>query len=216
MLSSAFARRLLRLPGANVRTRRFVPRTFVRHVLLAVLGCVLGECGTLPNARIVAGEVSVQPAVQIRVDEGHPWRPPFGLQRIGRPLLVTVEVAGPPEPATEYTLVARRDGQALSRSVLQLTNQSPATCQVAARALADRSWWCWPSRHRERRWSWRASRVRAASVRSGRRGRPDQVIHPVDLGCILVPSDWLVLRGDQTGRIEGMAMCRTRDVPARA
>ena len=30
--------------------------------------------------------------------------------------------------------------------------------------------------------------------------RPDVVIHPVDLGTIFVPADWLLLAGGQTGR----------------
>src|SRR5207237_7262766 len=29
---------------------------------------------------------------RIRVDPGHPWRPPFGLERVGQPLTVNVEI----------------------------------------------------------------------------------------------------------------------------
>ncbi|MBN1420218.1 MAG: hypothetical protein JXP34_15670 [Planctomycetes bacterium] len=43
--------------------------------------------------------------------------------------------------------------------------------------------------------------------------RPDRIIHPVDLGTILVPSDWLILADGQGGEIEVAAICRTGDLP---
>ena len=38
--------------------------------------------------------------------------------------------------------------------------------------------------------------------------RPDDPVHPVDLGTILVPSDWLLLEGQQSGTIRFAALCR--------
>ena len=166
----------------------------------------------LPIPESMAQESAGQPAVRIRVGEGHPWRPPFGLQRVGRPLLVTVEIAAVPEPAPEYLVIARRGAQELGRHTLALTGQSPSTGRLelnpwpdeiilvakpAAGAAVELA-----------RESWDPPAFEAAAF-----ARPDQAIHPVDLGCILVPSDWLLLRADQTGFVEGTALCRTRDVP---
>ncbi len=43
--------------------------------------------------------------------------------------------------------------------------------------------------------------------------RPDHIIHPVDLGTILVPSDWLLLADGQTGSVDVAAISRSGDTP---
>ena len=120
----------------------------------------------------------------------------------------------PQEPATEYMVVARR-GQELSRSVLKLSGHrprrggvvQPVACrnrtgrQIGAGAAVELA------RETMELPAWEAEVV----------ARPDAVIHPVDLGCILVPSDWLLLRGGQAGVVEGRpcvahATCRMRGV----
>jgi len=44
--------------------------------------------------------------------------------------------------------------------------------------------------------------------------KPDEVIHPVDLGAILVPHDWLLLRGGQKAKIEVAAIDHSADLRA--
>ena len=44
--------------------------------------------------------------------------------------------------------------------------------------------------------------------------RPAKVINPVDLGAILVPSDWLLLQGGQGGTVELAAISHDGDLPA--
>ena len=104
---------------------------FIRAVLLAALGVVLGGSCLLPVSRLWEVKQMRSRWRRSEFAEGHPWRPPFGLQRVGRPLMATVEISTPPASTTEYTLVARRGGQELSRCVLNLTGQSPSTCQVS-------------------------------------------------------------------------------------
>ena len=43
--------------------------------------------------------------------------------------------------------------------------------------------------------------------------RPESIIHPVDLGTILVPHDWLLLAGGQKATVEVAALNRGADVP---
>lgn len=52
------------------------------------------------------------------------------------------------------------------------------------------------------------------TLRSGRIRNPESRINPVDLGAILVPSDWLLLAGNQAGWIQGAAICRRSDLKA--
>ena len=40
----------------------------------------------------------------------------------------------------------------------------------------------------------------------------ERAVHPVDLGAILVPSDWLLLADGQTGTVAVAAICRAGDV----
>ena len=43
--------------------------------------------------------------------------------------------------------------------------------------------------------------------------RPEKVLHPVDLGTILPPTDWLLLAVGQKGCIDVAAICRNEDMP---
>jgi hypothetical protein len=193
--------------------RRPTAETAIRVVMMIAAGTVLGGCWLLPLVVAFGAETTqVQPEARIRVDDGHPWRPPFGLQRVGRPLMATVEISTPREAATEYALVTRRGAQELSRSVLKLTGQSPSMCQVPLNP--------WPTEI-----VLVATPPQGTAVELARQtveppafeaeavARPDNVVNPVDLGCILAPSNWLLLRGGQAGTVEAVAICRTRDVP---
>ena len=99
-----------------------------------------------------------------------------------------------------------------ARTVLTLTGQTPSTCQV--------SFDPWPTEL-----VLVAKPAQGAAVELARQtvepvpfeadaiARPDRIIHPVDLGTILVPSDWLVLADGQRGSIDVAAICRTGDMP---
>jgi len=148
----------------------------------------------------------------MRVDRGHPWRPPFGLDRIGQPLRAVVEIASDRPPRPEYAVVAYLRGKETARTVLTLTGQPPWTCQV--------SFDPWPTEL-----VLVAKPPEGAAVELARQtvepvpfeadaiARSDRDLHPVDLGTILVPADWLLLADDQRGSIDVAAICRTGDVP---
>ncbi len=91
-----------------MRIKFLAMRLVALLLLLAPLGPLFPQqdCGELVVARI-------------RLDPGHPWRPPFGLERVGKPI----------------------------------------TAWAEAEAAA----------------------------------RPEKLIHPLDLGTIFVPHDWLIL-----------------------
>src|SRR5947207_3284251 len=57
----------------------------------------------------------------IRIDPGHPWRPPFGLDRVGKTLTAVVELGSATRPEREYYLAGFRDGHELERHVLNLS-----------------------------------------------------------------------------------------------
>ncbi len=153
-----------------------------------------------------------KPASQIRIDAGHPWRPPFGLDRVGRPLSAVVEVATHGQPPPECVVVGYLQGKEIARSRLTLTAKPPYKCRVAFDP--------WPTEL-----ALFATSAEGAPVELARRAvervafeadavaRPDRIIHPVDLGTILVPNDWLLLAHGQKGTVEVAAICRRGDVP---
>jgi len=73
-------------------------RTTYRHVLwqtVFTLAALSAIGAAMPPP---ASAAESKPAAQIRIDPGHPWRPPFGLDRVGRPLAVEVEIAADRQP----------------------------------------------------------------------------------------------------------------------
>ena len=187
--------------GSGVRsTQYFVLCT--RYLVAALLLFLR----LLHSGDAVAAEA--KPTAQIRIDPGHPWRPPFGLDRIGRPLTAVVEIAAGAQPATQYALAAYLDGKEITRSVLSPTGKPPYSCQVSfpqgptelvLEAKSADGKVVDLARQKVDRPAFEAEAI----------ARPERIINPVDLGAILVPSDWLLLAGGQKGKIDVAAICRT-------
>jgi len=167
-----------------------------------------------------------QVSTRIRVDSGHPWRPPFGLDRVGGPVAVHIELSAEQPPIREYYVVAYRDGRELERQSLNLRQNPPEgqakklikgkppyfdaaqfkslpeEIALYARCPGDGRM----EEIKRQQVSW--PEIEAEAV-----ARPDHQVNPVDLGTILVPHDWLLLAGGQTAVIDFVAISRTRDLP---
>jgi hypothetical protein len=158
---------------------------------------------------------SEKTSAKINVDRGHPWRPPFGVDRVGAPPVVHVELTADKPPQHEYYVAAYRKGREIERHQLKITgdkspffgneqfNVLPEEVALFARCPVDgqseelaRQTISWPE-------------VEAEAV-----ARPDRQINPVDLGTVLVPHDWLLLAGGQTAVIDVAVMSRTRSIPS--
>src|SRR5438874_1688734 len=66
----------------------------------------------------------------IRIDPGHPWRPPFGLDRVGQPLTVNVEINSAAPGAQKYSLAGSLEGQQIGDYRLPVGGQFPWTNRV--------------------------------------------------------------------------------------
>ena len=118
----------------------------------------------------------------------------------------------PTSPPLECVLVGYRLGKEIARSKLTLTGKPPYRC----RASFDP----WPTEL-----ALFAKSAAGVLIELARQpiepvlfeaaaiARPDEIIHPVDLGTILVPSDWLLLADGRKGTIDVAAICRSSDVP---
>jgi hypothetical protein len=185
--------------------RRWVEST----VLVGLFGMLL----LFPLSWANAAEAgTADSGARIRIERGHPWRPPFGLDRVGQPLTAVVEISAAQQPSAEYSVVGYLRGKETARATLTLSGQAPATGRV--------SFDPWPTEL-----VLAVKPAQGAAVELVRQtvepvpfeaeavARPDRIIHPVDLGAILVPSDWLILADGQQGSIDVAAICRSGDVP---
>ena len=173
---------------------------------LVVSGAVCAEAG------------DAAPPVKLTVEPGHPWTPPFGLERVGRPMEAVVEVPPGAKPAAEYVIVAYRDGKETSRRTVTpvVDTRSPQPASGFGRVVLEG----WPSEvalvvkadAQARPVEVARAQVKPPALEAAAVARPDTVIHPVDLGTILVPADWLLLAGGQRAEVEVAALGRGGDL----
>ena len=115
-----------------------------RRLFLAVLATTV-PASLLPaslRAQSLEG-CTEKVSAQIRVDAGHPWRPPFGVARVGAPPVAHVELISEPTAYREYYVVAflsvdvGRSGLSLSLFGTNLTDTSYFTAGFASNPLND-------------------------------------------------------------------------------
>ncbi len=164
--------------------------------------------GVLPP-RAIAQET--RPAFRIQLDPGHPWRPPFGLERVGQPLTVLVESRAKPD-GSGHTLAAFENGKEVGRFPLHFSAATPFTARVALAASADEIAVLSDSNQGAKKVLAREA-IHPPNLEVEAVPRPDTVINPVDLGTILVPNGWLLLGPGQAGVVDVAALARTNEIP---
>ncbi|MBM4042096.1 MAG: hypothetical protein FJ290_26670 [Planctomycetes bacterium] len=148
---------------------------------------------------------------RLSVEPGHAWCPPFGLERVGRPLDAVVETASDAPPAEQFVVVSYRAGKEVSRQTVTFPGgKAPWIGRVALEA--------WPSEvalwTKAEPQELARAQVTLPAFEAEAIARADKAIHPVDLGTILVPADWLLLAGGQKASVEVAALSRSGDVSA--
>ncbi|MBN1341299.1 MAG: hypothetical protein JXQ73_01390 [Phycisphaerae bacterium] len=179
------------------------------------LACgVLAAALSAPSSALMAaGNSGEKLAGRISVEQGHPWRPPFGLDRVARPMAVNVEIASGAKPSTKFVLVGLLNGEEIARHAFSVTGKPPH----ARRFVFDR----WPNQlellakvdagHDPVRLA--QETVASPAFEGEAVARPDSVVNPVDLGTILVPNDWLLLGPGQKPTLAVAGVSRFRSIP---
>ena len=189
----------------------------MRNTTFAVRILFLSLSGAMPAfSQAAVGPCEEVVKARVRIDPGHPWRPPFGLDRIGKPLEVVVDIETPEAPLTyarqlsrEYFLVGYEGARAVESRSLQFQTVKAGRQYEARAAIAAH-----PSQiavEAQCRFGGQRVELSRISVPSGRfeaeaAVRPSEQVNPVDLGTILVPADWLLLRGGQSAVVEVAAI----------
>ena len=160
-------------------------------------------------------------SASVIVDQGHPWRPPFGLDRVGSPPVARIRLDAESEPSHVYHLVAYQNGREQERHKLEFQRNasfypaavsSPSSYFALARLQSPPSEVslqvsCAGGQELVRKTvSWAAFEVDAVA-------RSDRLINPVDVGAILPPHDWLLLVDGQTAIVNAAAYSHARDFP---
>lgn len=143
----------------------------------------------------------------LRIDKGHPWLPPFGLERVGMPLTAVVQVESQQRPLRDYFLVGLTGGKEVERHALNLMR---GTAHYTAEVMLTRhprelilSAQC---RFAGQPVELLRQQVEIASFAADAIAKPAGIVHPVDLGTVFVPNDWLLLGPGQTASVEVAAI----------
>ena len=184
------------------------------------LGCrsMATSCMAFSGMFVASAAENPSP-VKFTIEPGHAWTPPFGVERVGRPMDAVVELATDAKPTQEYTVVSYRDGKEVGRHrvnfPMNLLPLPKPECRFGRVTLAD-----WPTEAALLvKGDGQAAPVEIArakvvlpSFEAEAAARPDKVTNPVDLGAILPPADWLLLAGGQEAEVEVAALSRNRDL----
>jgi hypothetical protein len=153
-------------------------------------------------------------AFQIKLDAEHPWRPPFGLERIGGPVSIVIDAAARPEPDT-YAVTAFWKGKNVGRQTIAFPDKGPYSARVAIDGAPSVDEIVLTAQKPNGPSPLELARqsVRLPDFEADATARADRTVNPVDLGTILVPSGWLLLGPGQTARLELAVLSRARDLP---
>jgi hypothetical protein len=143
-------------------------------------------------------------APRFQFDPGHPWRPPFGVERVGLTPVI-VQFASATHPAPEHWLAAYREGKEVERKALDVSGNSPFTARVTFTTSPAPEELVLMAKSKDgktvelARW-----KVEHPTLDADANASADPVMNPVDLGAILPPADWLVLGSGQQARARGL------------
>lgn len=150
----------------------------------------------------------------VRVDSGHPWRPPFGLDRVGYSFGAVVEIFAKNRPRRDYSLVGYKNGKEVGRQLLHLDYKAPGfTDRVTFKSYPTDFVLLAKCTFRGEPVQLASTRVELPAIEADAAARPDHLINPVDLGTVLFPADWLLLEKGQRFALKIAAVSHERDIP---
>ncbi len=150
----------------------------------------------------------------IRIDPGHPWRPPFGLDRVGKPITAIVDLSTATRPLREYYLAGLRGGHELERHVLNFS-QTKGSFRAAVSLVSypDELALSAKCRYQGEPAELMRYPVKLPELEADAIARPAKLVNPVDLGAILPPADWLLISEGQKALVEVAAISYRAAMP---
>src|SRR2546428_5116709 len=135
---------------------------------------------------------------RVHVDPGHPWRPPFGLDRVGQPLTALVEVTSEKGLAREYSLVGYLRGKEVGRYALteinhQRRDRTGYFERVTFDAYPDELALFAQCRFQGKLVELTREKIQPPMFEAEPRPHPPQFLNTADLGMVLFPAHWVHL-----------------------
>ena len=185
----------------------------MKRLLIPLNWCAL--LTLLPILRAQEIEIDAGGAApRVIVDSGHLWRPPFGLDRVGAPLQVHVELATEPVSDRRYLVTAYQDGRkAESHPVEFVGTKAPYWANVQLSSIPDEVRLLVQDSAGNSEEELLRQQVKVPDFEAAALTHPDRQINPVDLGAVFVPQDWLLLEGGQASVVEVAAISRSQALP---
>jgi len=155
--------------------------------------------------------VQAQSPPTVRLEPRHRWRPPFGCGRVGHAQELIVESRERPA-ARVYNLTEHDGTKELRRHQIFWPSTPPFSLRFDPGAdteelrLVCRSEPQGPDAELAR------VRIQGPEIEAEAVATATPLVNPVDLGAILVPSDWLLLGPGQEGHVEIAALRRSHEL----
>jgi len=174
--------------------------------------------GAQPNATPASNPAPAQQGAlfdaKLRIVPGHPWRSPFGLDRVGRAPDALVTFAERERPTGALLLAGYRQGKEVGRqAVVSPGQKTRSPVRVPLQAGWEEAALLFLGAPSGQPVELARQTVALPTFEAEAVARPESVINPVDLGTVLVPNDWLLLAGGQRATLELAAITRGSDVP---
>jgi hypothetical protein len=143
----------------------------------------------------------VTSSTRFQFDPGHPWRPPFGVERVGLTPVI-VQFAGGTSRAMEHWLAAYHGGKEVDRRSLDVSGNPPFTARVTFATSPAPEELVLLANDKDGKTVERARwEVERPALEAEARTAAYPEMNPVDHGTILPPADWLVLGPEQEARV---------------
>lgn len=173
---------------------------------------LLAFCGAVAQQSRVDPECGEAAAASIRLDAGHPWRPPFRLDRIGRPLEAVVQLSLEERPIRDYILAGYRDGKEIERHMLRMRSRKPPYIGTASfEHYPDELVLLAQCRYAGKPAEIARQKIELPAFEAEAVARAQQPQNPVDLNSIFVPQDWVLVPGGQGAIVEVAAISNDRN-----
>ena len=127
-------------------------------------------------------------------------------------MVIVVEAAARPEPAN-YFITAFAKGKQGASYPVSFPAKPPYAARVTVERETDEVAFSRDRKPPDKPVELARQAIHFPDFEAESIARPDEIINPVDLGTILVPSGWLLLGPGQTATLETAAISRTHDWP---
>ncbi|MEJ7587449.1 MAG: hypothetical protein WKI04_07800 [Ferruginibacter sp.] len=189
----------------------FLPVNHFIKALAAIIMVVTGFTAPVTGQGLHPALAPAAKEVQLTIEPLHPWRPPFHLDRVGRSYDIVAVIHSPELPAGKFQVAGFLKGKEVSRQKMLFTDSMPFTARETMPQNADEVVF-YLIDEKDTPVELAREKLSLPSLEIAAVAEPEKIINPVDLGAILVPSDWLLLAIGQQAKLKLALLSRSAKV----